>query len=47
MLPQLKTYIENNIEYLDQKNYYFFDYDHRDLLSHDATETVLKNGLDQ
>ena len=24
MLPQLKTYIENNIEYLDQKNYYFF-----------------------
>ena len=24
MLPQLKTYIENNIEYLDQKHYYFF-----------------------
>ena len=24
MLPQLKTYIENNIEYLDEKNYYFF-----------------------
>lgn len=24
MLPQLKIYIENNIEYLDQKNYYFF-----------------------
>lgn len=24
MLPQLKTYIENNIEYLDKKHYYFF-----------------------
>lgn len=24
MLPQLKTYIENNIKYLDQKHYYFF-----------------------
>lgn len=24
MLPQLKIYIEDNIEYLDQKNYYFF-----------------------
>lgn len=24
MLPQLKIYIENNIEYLDEKNYYFF-----------------------
>ena len=24
MLPQLKTYIENNIEYLDNKHYYFF-----------------------
>lgn len=24
MLPQLKTYIENNVKYLDQKNYYFF-----------------------
>ena len=24
MLPQLKAYIENNIEYLDQKHYYFF-----------------------
>ena len=24
MLPQLKTYIENNIEYLDKKHYFFF-----------------------
>ena len=24
MLPQIKAYIENNIEYLDKKHYYFF-----------------------